>query len=260
MKHFVLLVGVLCALSARADLILSISPNLDEETYRQVYHPVADELSALLEEKVVLDYSSDWLTYAKRMRSGGFDIVIDDAHFVAWRLIAENMGHRGLVQLGGENRYVLVTQADSAIEKREDFAYKAICSRNSPDLATVYFLRLFPNPVKQPAIVNARSADKALSYLAKGRCQGAIVREDEVSLEGYKLVDTSVAMPRPALTVRSNLPVAVQSKLKTYFLQQEAVAEKLSRSWGFGDVPAVEPFNPERYRKMNLLSGQVWGW
>ena len=262
MKKTILLTAMLTmSLNAKALIVMSISPGLDEAEYRALYQPVADELTEILEEEVRLDYSGDWLTFSKRMRQGDFDLVIDGPHFIAWRVQAINLGHRGLAQLAGTESYSLVTSRDSKRNRLEDFNNVEICSRNSPAIGTVYFLSQFSNPVLQPRIIQRESGEEALEAMVDGRCEAAIIRTDRVSQsQGFRIVEQSPDFPKPGVTVRSNLPPYVQDLIQEYFVGNEEVAEKLSRNWQFNDEASIEPFEPARYEPVDLLTAKVWGW
>lgn len=262
MKRTIVFTAILfMSLNANALIIMSISPGLDEAEYRELYQPIADELSEVIQEEVRLDYSGDWLTFSKRMRRGDFDLVIDGPHFIAWRLRPINLGHRGLAQLAGSESYSLVTSRDSERQRLEDFNNVEICSRNSPAIGTVYFLSRFTNPVLQPRIIQRESGEASLEAMVDGRCEAAIIRSDRISQsQGFRVVAKSPNFPKPGITIRSNMPSSVQDLIRDYFVGNEEAAQKLSRNWEFEEDAAIEPFEVSRFETVDLLTAKIWGW
>ena len=262
MKRTLCLIAVLLAPAlANSTLVLSISPNLGEAKYKELYQPLADNLTTLLQEEVILDYSGDWLTFSKRMRRGDFDIVIDGPHFVAWRLFPINLGHRGLVQLSGEDRFSLIKLTDTKGSTLKDFDNKVICSRNSPALETVHFLSRFTNPVLQPQVHQITTPKQGLKALRNKRCDALVLRQDQIPAgEEFSVVAESPAFPRPAVSVRENVPASVQNLLIDFFVGSEEWASKLGATWNYQDELEIQAFDGDRYADMDLLSAKVWGW
>lgn len=262
MKRTIVFAAILLtSLNANALIVLSIAPNLDEQEYKALYQPIADELTEILQEEVRLDYSGDWLTFSKRMRRGDFDLVIDGPHFIAWRLQPINLGHRGLAQLAGIESYSLVTSKDSNRQRLEDFNNVEICSRNSPAIGTVYFLSRFNNPVLQPRIIQRESGEDSLEAMVAGQCEAAIIRSDRIGQsEDLRVITRSPDFPKPGITIRSNFPASVQALIRDYFVGNEEAAQKLSRNWEFEEEAAIEPFEVARFESVDLLTGKVWGW
>src|SRR5689334_10426935 len=76
---------------AWADLLLSTQPRGAYDKFAPPFEDVAAYLAKATGEKVTYSHSRDYLSYARDLRQDRFDIVFDEAHFVAWRIA--NRGH-----------------------------------------------------------------------------------------------------------------------------------------------------------------------
>ena len=71
-----LMLGVVVAAPAAADLVLTAPPRESAAKAKEVYQPIADFLSKVAGQKVVFRYSDNWLSYQSDMRKGIYDIVV----------------------------------------------------------------------------------------------------------------------------------------------------------------------------------------
>jgi len=231
---------------AGSSLIFSAPPRgaLAKET--ENYQPVADFLTRVTGRKVIYQHSKDWLSYARDMTQGKFDLVFDGPHFNGWRM--ENLNHTPLVKLPEDFIFVVIVKAENkSIQNIKQLAGRRICAHAPPNLGTLTLLNQFDNPVRQPLISTVKGWDKSYNSLVAGQCVATVVpiKNMEKMDKGKNLtrvVYKSPAMPNQAISAGPRIPQATQEKIRQALLSEEgkAATAKLRAVYAGKDfVPAT---------------------
>lgn len=111
-----------------ADSFVFSGPPLETADRGQsVYGPIADFLTESTGERFVHHSASSWLSYAKEMRNGSYDLLFDAPHVVAWRV--EVLNHVPLIKLPGTLDFVVISRInDEEIIKLDDLAGHKVCT------------------------------------------------------------------------------------------------------------------------------------
>lgn len=264
--------SVLATTVAKADLLLTAAPLLDKQSSEAMYQPFAEVLSDILGQKVVYEHPSDWLQYARVMRTGRYDLILDQAHFAAWRLMPQNIFHETVVRLPGETRYLVLTKAESAAFGIGDLLSREICALPSPSLSTMVVLSRFHNPVRQPVMIEAQGRfDDVFKKFKRGECDAAVVsqRYHEESIigtaeqEATKVLYTSNPIPNLVLTITKKHPSALRQELIAALTDEQSPkgSEAIFKTFTTGDVNRyIKVDDNELDPLKSMLQGVLWGW
>ncbi len=265
-----LILWAVAAGPASGELILTASPMESAEAAQTLYAPLASHLEALLGEPVVFEHPRDWLTYQRNLRDDRYDLVFDDPHLVSWRI--DHSHHRPLVKLPSPLQFYVVKRAGNAkVGHLRELASRAVCALAPPHLGTVLLYQSFPNPVRQPRIVEISGDARAVfDALLERRCEAAVLpsRFLERALGNaqratVEVIHVTRSLPSQALTAGPELPEEMARRI-VLTLTSDARGVKataLIRARFDAAAPALVPASVEEYRGHGqLLEGQVHGW
>lgn len=253
---------------ANADLILAAPPRESVEQGKLMYEPLANYLSALLEEPVTYIQPRDWLQYSTDMHSGKYDIVLDGPHFAAWRI--KHLNHSPLVRFPGTLDFMVITRFDDKrINKLRDLVALPVCGLPSPNLGTTMVMAQFVNPVTQPDIHEAKGGfDNVVATFAAGKCRAAIVRDTvfkkltDAEKKQFKVIFKSPSFPNQTVTVSERIrPKAREKMIAGLTAKKGVVATELLFSELSKNAKYFVPAHVSEYQGLEyLLEGVVWGW
>lgn len=264
-----LLVALLVAFPAQAELVLTAPPREDVQAGKALYGPFAEHLSKVLGEEVVYRHPNSWPEYERRMKNDEFDIVFDGPHFAAWRI--QNLENEPVARLPGSLEFVLAVRAEDPVRRPRDLVGERVCTLPPPNLAGLTVYGMFPNPAQQPDfVVISRGGFREIARAFEAdRCRAAIYRkafyENQLSAEakaGLRVIQASEPLLNQGVTVSRRIAPA----------QREALAASLSTGEGLEAIrPVLQRFGGNArelslagardYEGHNLLHDQmVFGW
>jgi ABC-type phosphate/phosphonate transport system substrate-binding protein len=206
---------------ARADFVLSAPPRESAAAGEKLYGPLAEYLSQATGEKVIYRYPDNWGVYQAMVTKGEYDLVFDGPHLVSWRIARAR--HVPLAALAGKLGFVVVVlQDNSRTKKIGDLAGKRVCGHSPPNLATLTLFDQFPNPSRQPRLVEIKGFEAAYQGLVSGKCVGTILpTEVHKKLDAAartRVLYLSEALPNQALTAGPRVTEAVRNRIKEALL------------------------------------------
>ena len=156
--------------------IFSAPPRGSVEAETKTYKPIAELLSKATGKQIEYKHPGNWLTYQNDMRAGKYDLVFDGPHFVSWRMA--RVQHEPLVSLPGKLAFAIGVKKDSRFDSIDSLAGRPVCGMAPPNLATLSLYSLFPNPVRQPVVVEVKSFKEGYEKAMIGkRCVAMVVRD-----------------------------------------------------------------------------------
>jgi len=267
--HFHVALAVVFAVACdpvQAELILGTQPRGSYDGIGPSFEQVAAYLSKEIGEKVVYRHSREWLGYAKDLREDKFDIVFDEAHFVAWRIAHKRHNLvAAAVPEASEKHAVIVKRDENKFYHVGQLAGRTVCGMSPPNFATLSLLNQFPNPLRVPLIIMVDSYDSAYRGVVAGKCVAAVLSdvaferlnksrgETKVILTGERI------MPGDAFTVGPRVSAETRGKILQALLSPDtANAMKLFVDrYAFGkllDLPVEE-----QYRGLEIVLKQHYG-
>lgn len=244
------------------EILLTTPPRESEQKAREIFQPIADYLTGVLGQPVKFRYSDNWLTYQSEMQKDVYDIVFDGPHFVSYRMAKHQ--HVPLVKLPGKFVFVIITQKDNArINKVEDVHGRMMCAPAPPNLATLTALSQYPNPSRQPLLVDTKGFPQAYKALMDKKCVAAamqikIYEKFDKDRQQTKVLFQSKGLPNQAISASSRLDAAQRTRLMEALLsdQGKQATAKLREEYNGQDfIPAT----PEEYLGHSDLLKDTWG-
>lgn len=223
------------------ELVLGAAPREDEDKANAIYGPVAEYLSTVLKRKVVFHHAGNWGVYQGLMQKGAYDLVFDGPHFASWR--AQNSGHTALLKIPGEHVFVVLVKKDNdKINNISQLAGRAICAHAPPNLGTLTVLNEFPNPARQPLIVNTDGWKNIYQAMLTNKCVASSVplsKLEQFEKEGgrqAKIIFRGATMPDNALTAGPRISPSDQEKIARALMSPEGekATEKLREKYAQG--------------------------
>lgn len=222
-----LTLGLLSGHARAADdtLIFTAAPRGDLKLETSSYQPVADYLSKVIGRKVVYEFSDNWLLYEQNMVQDKYDIVFDGPHFVSWRI--EHLNHVPMVKLPQPHVWVVIGKKGDAPTNINALTGRPVCAPAPPNFGTLTLETLFPNPVRQPYIVQTKGWREGFDGVVQGRCVATILpltNWHKFDAEGTKtkIVYQHRAYPNQAITVSAKrFSPEMQAKIRAALLSPE---------------------------------------
>jgi len=158
---------------AAAELSLAIHPLLPAQRTIEIYQPLADYLSAVSGQKVRLVTHANFLAHWQAMKRDEYDLVLDGPHFTAYRI--EKMGYTVLAKLPGLLSHSLVTNTENMVLEPAELISRSIATTASPALGALYLNIIFPNPSRQPTIIETTDVEQAAELAEQGKVVAALI-------------------------------------------------------------------------------------
>lgn len=263
-----LVAGLIWSQWVHAELLLSAAPRESAEAGARVYGPLAEELSAIMGEKVTYVHPQNWAAYSNAIRNDKYDFVFDGPHFASWRMI--HAGHRPLARLPGSlSFYVVTRKGDGAPETLQDLEMQPVCAISSPNMMASVLLAQF-GPVRAPSLVAIKGGlGNVYKALNEGRCVAAVFRFEfveklpDAERDALQIVFRSRVYPNQSITVSNRVDISKHEALIAALTRGDAAyTAPLRERFGTpGMNGAFIPVRPNEFEGLNnLLEGVVWGW
>jgi ABC-type phosphate/phosphonate transport system substrate-binding protein len=177
LRLLVLSLLALCSTTSMAkDFVFSAPPRGPAAKEAAVYQPIADYLSRATGKTIVYKHPDNWLNYQNQMQKGNYDLVFDGPHFIGWRV--DKVQHQPLAKLPGKLSFVIFVRNDNlTINRADDLAGRTLCGLAPPNLATLTMYNQFPNPMRQPLVVEVKSFPAGYQQVMTGRCTAGVMRD-----------------------------------------------------------------------------------
>jgi ABC-type phosphate/phosphonate transport system substrate-binding protein len=247
------------------ELIFSAAPRESNAAEAlEIYGPVAEYLSKVLNKKVSFKYPGTWGVYQGQMQKGGYDIVFDGPHFNSWR--TSNLQHNVIVKVPGEHVFVTFVRKDNdKVKEMKQVAGRTFCAHAPPNLATLATLDAFDNPARQPVILNTKGWDEIYEGVTKGKCVvGTIparkLEEFEKAGNKVRVIHRTRVMPDNAFSAGPRLNAAEQRKIAEALTSKdgEEATRKLRETYA-GKKSFVATSNQE-YTGLAVYLRNEWGY
>lgn len=237
---------------------LVVQPVLAPEASRAAYQPLVDYLSRSTGTRIELVTAQNFLTFWQSMRkSGSYDLILDAAHFTAYRMA--KLGYVPLVKLPDVVSFSLVTAEGTLVFSPDELVSKRVATLASPSLGALRLSRMFPNPIRQPIIVEVDNSDDAVKRLLSGDVAAAMIPTPLVANFPLNTVVTTEQVPHMCLSAAPTVPEAVRARIREALLaagNAEAGRQMLRQS----GLPGFVPAEPAQYRGYETLLEGTWGY
>lgn len=259
------LLAVLLSLStpgAKADLMLAIQPILTEEKTRTAYQPLADYLGKVVGQKIMIHTSPNFLAYWGNLRSEKFDLVLDAAHFTDYRV--QKLGYEVLAKVPDFVSYSLIVLEENLIFDALELAARRVATLGPPSIGAARLNAMFPNPMRQPVIIEVSSSEDGIDMLLKGKVFAAmiptpLVRQVMAGGAPVLVVTTTDPIPHIAVSASPQLDPGVREAMRKALVtaDKSAAGKKMLDDIGF---PKFDPASRVIYNGNANLLKEYWGY
>lgn len=245
------------------DLVFIIQPILNEEQTRKAYQPLADYLGKIAGKRVVIRTLPNFVAYWETMRlSNAYDLVLDAAHFTDYR--AQKLGFKVLAKIPDTVSYSLIVGAGALVIDPIELIGKTVATPGAPSVGAARLNAMYPNPVRQPIIVDSGTAEEGIQMLIKNKVQAAMVPTPLVSQQmaqggGISVVATTDPIPHIALSAGPRLNADVREKIRAALVAAPNTEDgkKMLKDINF---ERFDPANEKIYAGQGTLLKEYWGY
>ncbi len=260
---FLLLLKIDIAAAANDELVLMVQPILNQEKTIKAFQPLADYISRITGKKSVVRAMPNFFSYWDTIRqAGSYDLVLDAAHFTDYR--AQKMNFEILAKIPDTVSYSLIVPENTLIFDPTELTGKTIASLGPPSIGAARLSAMFPNPVRQPIIVEVSSSAEGMDLLVNGRVRAAILPTPLVSQRmsgegGIVVVTTTEPIPHIAISASPRMNKAMRDQIRSALLTADKNEEGRKMLKGIG-FPKFDPATPEVYADQSNILKEFWGY
>ena len=238
---------------------LATPPLLSQIEQKRQYGPLADYLSAVTGEDIQHLTAVNYISYWERMRKGSYyDLVLDGAHLVDFRI--KQLKHVPIAKVTNVLSYSFVTAPNTQVFDTSELIGKPVAGLPAPSLGAVQLLNIFPNPVRQPLLIQVDDISQVIERLKNGSVVGAFIPTPMAAIyPELNVVQTTAQMPHIAMTASPRVPEAAVLKIRAALLDagKTEAGRKMLQSI---NVEGFEPTEAATYGGFSRLLDGVWGY
>lgn len=245
------------------DLVLIIQPILTEEQTQRAYQPLADYLSKITGKRCVIRTLPNFLAYWEIARQdSGYHLVLDAAHFTDYRV--QKMGFKVLAKIPDTVSYSLIVGAGALVIDPIELVGRTVATPGAPSIGAARLNAMFPNPVRQPIILDSGTAEEGIQMVLKNKAQAAIVPTPLVSQQmaqggGISVVTTTEPIPHIALSASPKLEADVREKIRAAMVNATNTEDGKKMLKGI-NFERFDPANEQIYTGQSNILKEYWGY
>jgi len=244
-------------------LELAIQPVLSEAKTKKAFKPLAEYLSKVTGKQVVIKTMPNFMAYWDTVRrADSYDLILDAAHFTDYR--SKKYGYKVLAKIPDSVSYSLIVLAENFIFDPSELIGKRIATLGAPSIGAARLDALFPNPMRQPIIVEVTNADKGIKMLLDKNVFAAIIPTPLVSRTMAEGKDISVVMvtePAPHIAISASPKMDANTvaiiRKAIVAANKSPAGKKMLKDIGFSQF---DPANAKIYSGQSKLLEKYWGY
>ncbi|MEW6646088.1 MAG: PhnD/SsuA/transferrin family substrate-binding protein [Pseudomonadota bacterium] len=251
-----LLASALPALAA--ELTFAVHPVLPQARTVQVYLPLANYLSKATGQKIRLVTNTNFLTHWQAMKRDKYDLILDGPHFTDYR--AKRMGYTVLAKLPEVVSYTLVANESQMILEPAELIGKTIATTAAPAIGALRLAELYPNPLRQPTIVETPDSEQAAELAVQGKVAAAMIPAPLVGrYPSLITVATTQQVPSPGISASPAVSAELQQSLRRALLDAPGTPDGRKALEAL-NAPALEPADNDSFHGLERLLEGMWGY
>lgn len=205
---------------AAAELTLGVEPSYPAEQMAGEYKPLVDYLTRSTGHKITLVVAPSYHAYWRDLRENRkLDIVLEDAHFAAYR--NARFYYVPVVKVAEPASYTLVASDLLVDPTLNTLVGKRVVTMPSPSLGYAALTEMYPNLIRQPEIESLAKSWKDGVEIVFGGDAEATILPTPLAQQYPNLipVGTSRDFPGAAVLVRPTLDPKIVGAVTTAFLK-----------------------------------------
>jgi ABC-type phosphate/phosphonate transport system substrate-binding protein len=245
------------------DLRLAIQPVLSQARTQTVFEPLARYLEEKTGRKVKILTMPNFLAYWDLVRRPGqYDLSFDAAHFTDYRAHKENF--EVLAKIPDFVSYSVVVRQENLVFDPSELVAKTVATLGAPSIGAARLNAMFPNPMRQPAMIEVPSSEAGMKMLLDGKVYAAIlptpiVSQYMINQAPIAVVSTTEPIPHIALSASRILDAKTRRIIRQALIDASKTEEgrEMLHKIGF---PKFDPANPKIYQGQARILKEYWGY
>jgi phosphonate transport system substrate-binding protein len=244
--------------TAAAELTFAVHPVLPQARTIQVYQPLAAYLSKATGQNIKLVTNSNFLTHWQAMKRGQYDLILDGPHFTDYRV--KKMGYTVLAKLPEVVSYTLVANENQMVLEPVELVGKTIATTASPAIGALRLVELYPNPLRQPTIVETPDSEQAAELAVQGKVTAAIIPAPLVGrYPNLTTVATTEQIPSPGISASPKVSPELQQALRRALLDAPNSPDGRKALEAL-NTPTLEAADNTSFQGLERLLEGMWGY
>lgn len=244
-------------------LVLTIQPILSELETKKAFQPLADYLAQATGQAVRIQTYPNFLAYwSATLKGDAYDLVLDAAHFTDYR--AQRQRFEVLAKQPAVLSFSLVVRDDALTLDPLELVGRKVATLGPPSVGAARLEALFPNPARQPILVEVGDSAAAIAMLRKKQVDAAMVPTVLASAQmagagGISVVTTTPQLPAPGFSASPRVPRPVKDKIRLALTEAAKTEEgrKLLQKLNFTEFEAA---NNDTYKGQSAILKDTWGY
>ncbi|NOX42579.1 MAG: phosphate/phosphite/phosphonate ABC transporter substrate-binding protein [Gammaproteobacteria bacterium] len=234
-------------------------PILDPKRTIFVYQPLVDYLRDATGLDIKLVTAVNFPSYWETMKKGKeYDLIMDAAHFTEYR--AKRLGYTILAKVPDTVSFSLVTGEEELVLDAEELIGRKIASMGSPGLGGIRLAQMFPNPLRQPIIIESPNSLSAVEKVKKGEAIAALIPTPMLNgITGLNTVVTTEPVPHIGISASPNISKEAKKAIKKALIEatKSKKGQKMLEKINF---PGFIDADIKVYAGNAVLLDGVWGY
>jgi ABC-type phosphate/phosphonate transport system substrate-binding protein len=261
-----LLIGAIAAVvpagAADGELALLVQPDQSPDRTQALYRPLANFIGRVAGRPCRIVARPNYMAHWNTLRTNKeYDLVLDAAHFTDYRVA--KFGFKILAKAAGTISDSLVVTAPRRVLDPAELVGKTVAALGPPSLGAARLNVFFPNPIRQPLIVEVSSADEGLELLRTGKVAAAVLPTTAISRQMTRgdiaVVATTEPVPNMALSASPRFDPALRDRLRTALIDAEYNTDG-KRMLIAIEIERFEPASESDYAGYGKVLKDYWGY
>jgi phosphonate transport system substrate-binding protein len=243
--------------------VFAIQPIQNEFDTKKAFQPLAEYLSRVIGQPIRVQTYPNFIAYwSATLKGDAYDLVLDAAHFTDYRV--QRQRFEVLAKQPAALSFSLIVRDDALVLDPLELVGKKIATLGPPSVGAARLEAMYPNPSRQPIVVEASDSTAAVAMLRKKQVDGAMVPTVLVSAQmagggGLSVVSTTPQIPAPGISAGPRVPGPVKEKIRIALTDAGKTDEgrKMLQKINFTEF---EPANNNTYRGQSVILRDTWGY
>ncbi len=223
------------------------------------YQPLVNYLRKTTGLDIKLVTAVNFPAYWETMKKGKeYDLIMDAAHFTEYR--AKRQGYTVLAKVPDTVSFSLVTDEEELVLDSTELIGQKIASMGSPGLGGIRLAQMFPNPLRQPIIMEASNSLSAVEKVKKGEAVAALIPTPLLNgLTGLNTVVITDPVPHVGISAAPSVSEEAKEAIKRALIEatKSKEGQKMLEKINF---PGFVDANAKTYLGQSALLDGIWGY